>query len=90
VQKIKYKSILVKIYYFIGDGVKIIKNSSLNIKTINKVDDGFYYLDSIGISVQGVTSNKCLLEIINQCLENKYSLNMNIKLNDDTYVNIFL
>ena len=69
--KLKYKLILEQIYKLIKDGVKIIKNTKLNIKTIKKEDEGFYYLDNIGISIQGVDSNKCLLEIINQCLENK-------------------
>ncbi len=54
----------------INDGTKIIKNTKLNIKTIKKEDEGFYYLDNIGISVQGIDSNKCLNEIISQCMEN--------------------
>ena len=69
--KLKYKLILERIYKLIKDGVKIIKNTKLNIKTIKKEDEGFYYLDNIGISIQGVDSNKCLLEIFNQCLENQ-------------------
>ena len=76
------------IYKIINDGTKIIKNSKLNIKTIKKLDEGFYYLEDLGISIQGVDSNKCLLEIINQCVENKISLIMKIKLNDETNINI--
>ena len=79
--KLKYKLILEQIYKLIKDGVKIIKNTKLNIKTIKKEDEGFYYLDNIGISIQGVDSNKCLLEIINQCLENQIKLSMKIKIN---------
>jgi hypothetical protein len=45
-------------------------------------------LDNIGISVQGVDSNKCLLEIINQCIENEIKLSMKIKLIDDITINI--
>ena len=59
--KLKYKSILEQIYKLINDGVKIIKNTKINIKTIKKEDEGFYFLDDIGISVQGVDSNKCIL-----------------------------
>lgn len=67
--KLKYKSILENIYKIINDGTKIIKKSKLNIKTIKKLDEGFYYLEDLGISIQGVDSNKCLLEIINQCIK---------------------
>lgn len=86
--KLKYKSILENIYKIINDGTKIIKNSKLNIKTIKKLDEGFYYLEDLGISIQGVDSNKCLLEILNQCIENEISLIMKIKLNDETNVDI--
>ena len=86
--KLKYKLILEQIYKLIKDGVKIIKNTKLNIKTIKKEDEGFYYLDNIGISIQGVDSNKCLLEIINQCLENQIKLSMKIKLINNIIINI--
>jgi hypothetical protein len=86
--KLKYKSILSQIYRLINDGTKIIRNTKLNIKTIKKEDEGFYYLDDIGISIQGVDSNKCLLEIVNQCLENRIKLSMKIKSNDGTIIDI--
>jgi hypothetical protein len=35
----------------INDGSKIIKNTKINIKTIKKLDEGFYYIDELGISV---------------------------------------
>ena len=57
-------------------------------KTIKKENDGFYYLDTIGISVQGVDSNKCLSEIINQCINNYIKLSMKIKLVDGSIINI--
>jgi hypothetical protein len=68
------------IYYKINNGSKIIKNTSINISTIKRDDQGFYYLDKLGISVQGVDANKCLYEIINQCNKNNIKLNMNIVL----------
>ena len=86
--KLKYCSILGEIYNIINDGTKIIINTKLNIKTIIKNDEGFRYLDIIGISVQRVDSNKCLLEIINQCIENKINIYLKIKLVDDILVNI--
>ena len=86
--KFKYKSVLTKIYELINDGTQIIKNSKLNIKTIKKENEGFYYLDNIGISVQGVDSNKCLLEIIKQCIENEIEIFMKIKLISEITINI--
>lgn len=86
--RLKYRSILEQVYKLINDGTKIIKYTKLNIKTIKKEDDGFYYLENIGISVQGVDSNKCLLEIINQCIENEIELSMKIKLIDEITINI--
>jgi hypothetical protein len=88
--KLKYTSILGEIYNIINDGTTIIKNTKLNIKTIRKEDNGFKYLDNIGISVQGADSNKCLLEISNQCIKNKIKLSMNIKLVDENIINIKL
>lgn len=86
--KLKYGSILEHIYKLINDGTKIIKNSKLNIKTIKKENEGFFYLDNIGISIQRVESNKCLLEIINQCIENNIKLSIKIKLIDEININI--
>jgi hypothetical protein len=86
--KLKYKSILEQIYKLINDGTKIIKNTKLNIKTLKIEDEGFYYLDNIGISVQGAESNKCLLEIINQCIENEIELSMKIKSINEITINL--
>jgi hypothetical protein len=86
--KLKFRTILENVYKIINDGATIIKNSKLNIKTCKKHDDGFTYLEYLGISVQGVDSNKCLLEIINQCVENEISLNMVIKLFNETTIHI--
>jgi len=69
--KLKYKSILKHVYDIINDGAQIIKHTKLNIKTIEKRDTGYYYLSSLGISVQGVDSNVSLMEIINQCIINE-------------------
>lgn len=80
--------LLKKIYKIINDGTKIIKNTILNIKTIKKIDDGYCYIEDLGISVQGVESNKRLLKIVNQCIKNGISIIMKIKLNDETNINI--
>ena len=86
--KNKYKSTLYNIYNLINDKIKIIKNTKLNIIALKKVDNGFYYSDNLGISVQGADSNKCLLEIITQCIENKIKLYMKIKLIDNNIIEI--
>ena len=86
--KNKYKSTLYNIYNLINDKMKIIKNTKLNIIALKKVDNGFYYSDNLGISVQGADSNKCLLEIITQCIENKIKLYMKIKLIDNNIIEI--
>ena len=86
--KLKYKSILEQIYKLINDGVKIIKNTKINIKTIKKEDERIYFLDDIGISVQGVDSNKCILEIINQCINNKIKLLIKVILINEITINI--
>ncbi len=78
--KLKYKKIMDKVYDLINNGTQIIKNTKLNIKTTEEDDTGFYYLDNLGISVQAVDSNKCILEIVNQCRKNNISILMNITL----------
>lgn len=88
IAKLKYKSVLEQIYNIINDGTTIIKNTTLNIKTIKKEDEGFYYLEDIGISVQGVESNKCIVEILNQCEKNKINITMEIKLFTNNILNI--
>jgi hypothetical protein len=88
--KLKYRSILEYVYMIINDGAKIIKNTKINIKTIKKLDKGFYYIDELGISVQGVESNKCLYEILNQCIENEINIKLQIKTFDNLIINVIL
>ena len=88
IAKLKYKSVLEQIYNIINDGTVIIKNTTLNIKTIKKEDEGYYYLEDIGISVQGVESNKCIIEILNQCEKNKINIIKEIKLFNNNILNI--
>ncbi|ARF10673.1 hypothetical protein Hokovirus_2_200 [Hokovirus HKV1] len=88
INKLKYKTILNQIYTIINDGTRIIKNTVLNVKTIKKEDNGFYYLDNIGISVQGVEPNKCITEIINQAKKNNININLSIQLANNMLINI--
>jgi len=86
--KNRYKSILNDIYLIINSGSKIIKHTSINISTIKRGDSGFYYIDELGISVQGVDANKCLYEIINQCNKNNIELKIHIELKNKEIIMI--
>ncbi len=78
---LRYRSIINYIYTnIIKDGVKIIRNSIFNISTIKRETEGFYYIEELGISVQGADANKCLHEIINQCHHNNIHINILIRL----------
>jgi hypothetical protein len=85
---LKYNSIRSYIYHKIDDGSAIIKHSVTNIKTFTKVDEGFYYSEKLGISYQGCDSNKCVFEIISQCINNKIKLSLTIQLHDDSTIYI--
>ena len=80
--ELKYKKILRYIYENeIKDGFRIIKNTLFNdIKTFEKKDKGYYYLENIGISVRFKNSNESIDEIINQCEINNIKLYMKIEL----------
>ena len=82
--ELKYKKILRYIYENeIKDGFRIIKNTLFNdIKTFEKEDKGYYYLENIGISVRFKNSNESIDEIINQCEINNIKLYMKIELFD--------
>jgi hypothetical protein len=86
--KNKYKSILNEIYLIIDNGTKIIINTSINISTIKRKDSGFYYISELGISVQGIDSNKCIYEILNQCYKNNIKLKMHIELKNKEIIMI--
>jgi hypothetical protein len=86
--KLKYRNILDEIYKIINNGTKIIKNTTINIQTLKINDRGFYYLKDIGISIQGIDSNKCIYEIINQCINNDIIIEINIELSNTRIINI--
>lgn len=82
ISNLKYNNILKQIYNLIGDGTTIIRNSSINIKTTVENTKGFEYMENIGISYQGIDSNKCIVEIITQCVKNNILINIKIRLSD--------
>lgn len=81
-KKDNYKAILLDIYNIINNGKQIIKNTILNIVTVEKEDTGFSYLKKLGFSVQGVDSNRTMTEIFGQCLKNEINLELEIKMDN--------
>ena len=78
----KYKLILLEIYNYINDGAKIIKNTTINIKTKKIQDKGFHYYENLGISIQGVDADKCIQEIITQAKINNIKVELYVTLNN--------
>jgi hypothetical protein len=78
----------LKYKIYIKIKIKIIKNSKLNIKTIKYIEKGFIYIEDLGISYQGVDSNKCIHEIFNQCLNNNIKLELDIEFKNKEKINI--
>lgn len=88
VEKLKYFIILIEIYHVIGDSIKIIKKTKLNMDLTKKSTCGFHYMEDFGFSVQRPDANKCLAEILNQCAENGIRLNMKIKMSNGELIEI--
>lgn len=78
------------IYNIIDDGVKIISNTKLNIKTIPYNQKGFSYNEKVGLSIQNVDARKSLEEICGQAVANKFKLDLIIKLHNGIELNIVL
>jgi hypothetical protein len=83
-----YRCVLNKVYSIIGDGFNIIKNTTLNIKTINRSDAGFKYNPELGISIQGSDASKTLKEILIQCKKNNIQIQLQITLSDLNIISI--
>jgi hypothetical protein len=76
-----FDDILWYVYGVIGDGIKIIKHSTLEISTLKRNDE-FHYIKKLGISVRRCNSNnngKYLYEIVHQCIENGITFYMTIQ-----------
>ena len=86
--KLKYKTVRDVVYRLIGDSSTIIQNAKINIVKENRTDKGFEYMEDLQISTQGVDSNTCLYEIVNQCKKNNISIQMQIKLKNNNIINI--
>jgi hypothetical protein len=84
--KNNYSSILREIYLMIGSGTRIILNTILKIETGKITNCGFRYLQELGISVQGVDSNKRTQEILNQCLKNNITIEMYVTLQNGSNI----
>jgi hypothetical protein len=88
--KYKYNPILIEVYKLINNKLSIDKGKSKMVKIIDKqkIDQGYYYLENIGISFQALEAIKCLTEIITQCIYNKYKLLMEIELKNKIILNL--
>jgi len=86
--KLKYKTVRDVVYRLIGDSSTIIQNAKINIVKENRTDKGFEYMEDLQISIQGVDSNTCLYEIVNQCKKNNITLKMQIKLKNSEIINV--
>jgi hypothetical protein len=75
-------------YNKIKDGVAIIKNSVIKIKTIPCDDKDFIYMENLGISYNANFENIQLKEIFNQCKHNLIILNILIQLENGDLIKI--
>lgn len=82
----QYINLLSNIYYQINDGAKIIKNTVLDIKTIDNNNKNYTYLHKIGISVRKDIPKNILIELINQCIRNNINIVVEIKLIDNSII----
>ena len=87
-EKKNYFQLLVKIYKIINSGSKIIKNSKLNINTIELNDRGFTYIQKLGISVQYADANRTIYEIMHQLVENNIEFDIKIQLQNNEKLNL--
>lgn len=83
-----HKNLLEFTYNKINDGVKIIRNSVIPIKTVKTDDPEFVYIDTLGIGYAANFESIQLREIFNQCKHNFLTLNITIELNDGSIIKI--
>jgi hypothetical protein len=79
-KKDNYKALLIDVYHLIKNGKQIIKNTVLNIETVERNDCGFHFLQKLGLSFQGCDSNRTITEIFNQCIKNDITIELEIKM----------
>ena len=87
---LNYNPLIKYIYQKIGDGSTIIRNTKLNIKTLEINQNGFQYIENLGISFQRVDANNAINEIVNQCQKNNISINLKIILDSGLHINIII
>jgi hypothetical protein len=85
---LSHRNLLEFIYNKINDGVKIIKNSVIPIKTVKTNDSEFVYIDTLGIGYAANFESIQLREIFNQCKHNFFTLNITMELKDGSLIKI--
>ena len=88
--RLTYKSIYNKLYCIIGNSETIMYNTTLNIKPGNIKGKGFAYNERYKFSVQGASANRAIKEIMKQAHNNNISLDMTVRLKNNTLVRIIL
>jgi hypothetical protein len=83
-----FRKLLEFTYNKINDGVKIIKNSVLKIKTVPCDDEEFVYMENLGIGYNANFEDLQLREIFNQCKHNLIILNISIQLENGDLLKI--
>lgn len=83
-----FRQLLEFTYNKINDGVKIIKNSVIKIKTVKCDDEEFVYMEKLGIGYSANFEDLQLREIFNQCKHNLIILNILIQLENGDLLKI--
>ena len=80
VKKLSFKNILYEVYFLINDIEKVKLVTSVKILEGERKNKGFYYIDNLNISVQCVSADKAIKELLNQCNKNNIAITIEIKL----------
>ncbi len=85
--KLKYNSIIYRLYHLINNTNKIKFYSLLKIIDGEKNINGYKYIKNLNISVQGNDSNKCIKEIFKQSTNNNINIIISIQFHNKKIVN---
>jgi len=79
---ISWNKAILLTYGYVNNAMQIIKKTIINIDTKKRNDSGYYYYNKLQFSVQHVSANRAIKEIITQL--NGYNYMLNIILHDNT------
>lgn len=88
--KDNYSSILREIYLMIGSGTKIILDTNFKIgngiETGDRRDFHYNYIPELSISIRYCNANTTTKEILNQCLKNNITIEIEVTLQDGSNI----